>query len=135
MDNEEFGRQTDLVLSCIRKRTYAETLDAIDRLELDAARDLGWHGVAVSCADLRLDAALATSQPFEECERRYNGLVSLGIDAQMELLKTVVFAKEADSPKREIVRAYLTAAVARGRDHGAPQSLVDVAEKLLVTMS
>src|SRR5689334_3650155 len=79
MLKEEFDKRVSVILMTLRTREYLETLRAIDELESDARDSFDSHAAAVCCADLRLDAALATHQAFAECEARYNNLVSLGL--------------------------------------------------------
>jgi hypothetical protein len=131
MSEEEFEKKVSFILRELAKREYLETLNAIDELENDAVVRLDSHLVAVCCADLRLDAALATHQSYEECEGRYNNLVSLGLDARAQLLKSVVFANEASAQKRRIVETHVRLALQRVHEGPLPESLVERAEQLI----
>jgi hypothetical protein len=131
MSEEELEKRVEAILREIGKRDYLETLRAIDQLENDALIVSDRHAVALSCADLRLDAALVTGQSCEESEQRYSELISLGLDARSQLLKSVVFAKEVSDQKRRIVETHVAVALQRAHGESLPESLVEQAEQLL----
>ena len=130
MPNAEFSRRADEILRTLGSRPYRENLAAIDELEKDALVDSDPQAVAVSCADLRLDAALVTHQPYDECEKLYGHLLASGADAMTQLQKSIIFAKESVRSRR-VVEVHVLKALQRAREEPVPKSLIDHAERLL----
>jgi hypothetical protein len=131
MTEEEFSKKANAILREIATRNYLETLAAIDQLENSDFIVSDRHAVALNCADLRLDAALGTGQPYEESERRYNDLVSLRPDALTQLMKSVIFAHQTSARKRRVVETHVRFALQRAHEEPLPESLIEQAEQLL----
>jgi ADP-glucose pyrophosphorylase len=112
MTEAEFNSRTNTILRQIGTREYDETINAIDELEQEMEASSHIHDVKISCADLRFDAAVETRQPLQECERRYEALLSLGIDEEGQLQRSVIFAN-AEIEREEVIKKHVVAAVAR----------------------
>jgi hypothetical protein len=65
-----FVSECDDILRTIASRPYHDTIDLVDELERRATLAAPDQDPRLSCADLRLDAALGTGQPISECEAR-----------------------------------------------------------------
>jgi len=128
--SEGFQTATDAILIGMRTRAYAETLTLIDELEEAAKASLDARQVAISCADLRFDAALDVGRPLGECRALYESLCSLGLDPQMELMKSVIFANSVNE-ERLVVEAYVRPAEQRARSASVPPSLLAAAHALI----
>jgi hypothetical protein len=129
-----FNDETDAILRDIGRREYTATLLLIDELERradDATPGQRSREARVSCAELRLDAALETRQPLSVCEGHYRALLQLGVEPRHELMKSVILANLASSDRSRIVQLYVLPALARASSEALPQSLLDAANKLI----
>lgn len=125
----DFQRECDDIIRSLTKRSYLASVSLIDSLEKKAAADGLDRDARVSCADLRLDAALGTKQPAAECLQRYDELVAVGAGPTARLLKACILVREV----RPISEAALdrlgeALAVTLGT---APIDLTKLAERLL----
>jgi hypothetical protein len=131
MTKDEFLLGTDAILAALWRRSYEELIGSIDDLEERAARSLNAHQVKVSCADLRLDAALESNQPLVEQRSRFDQLRSLGITPHLELQKSVVLAN-ATGADRDVIESYVRPALERARKIPSfPSELILIAERLV----
>jgi hypothetical protein len=128
-----FDSECDEILRTIASRPYRDTLMLVDALERRATLALPDQDARLSCADLRLDAALATGQQASECEARYNDLVQCGADTTLRLLKACVLVREVREVSTRTV-AHLRSALADA-DSKAPIELVETAKQLLTDMT
>jgi hypothetical protein len=129
-----FDDETVAILRDIGRREYSATLLLIDELERradDATQGQRTREVMISCAELRLDAALETRQPLSVCENHYRALLQLGLEPRDELVKSVILANFAASDRSRIVQMYVLPALARASSEALPQSLLDAANALI----
>jgi hypothetical protein len=125
----DFVSECNDVLRTIASRPYRDTIRHVDALERRATLAVPDQDPRLSCADLRLDAALHTGQPASECEARYNELVQCGADATFRLLKLCFFVRvvrEASEVSMRRLQDALADAVGE-----APPELVATANRLL----
>jgi hypothetical protein len=92
----EFSKECDEILRNLDSWSYEEAIEAIDQVERRAkVGGVHEHEITVSCADLRLDAALITKQSLAECERRYDDLFDTEPGEDLLLLKACILVKES----------------------------------------
>lgn len=93
----DFNAACDEVLTTISSESYDETVRRIDELEKKAKVADPNQDPQVSCADLRLLAAILTGQPLSECERKYDALVQVGADATTRLQMATLLVRKSPS--------------------------------------
>jgi hypothetical protein len=125
----DFSKECDQILRNLATSSYEDTIRRVNDLERRALGTNLPENPALSCADLRLDAALVTRQSLAECERRYDELVMSGADATMRLLKACILVRESPSRTASTLEK-LSQALEGARDR-APADLLSQAEHLL----
>ena len=131
-DTEWFARESDELLVKLTKQEFAVSLEEIADLERRAEKRLPKEAVQSarrSCADLRLDAALCTRQPYDECERRYQDLLDSGVDAELQLIKATILVRAAGGEPR--ARQHLSSALNRAGSANVSTALQQAARELL----
>ena len=131
MLKEEFDARTDQILRQLTSAPYAATISCIDALDRAMLGDPHQRDANVSCAALRLDAALLTRQPLEECERLYLAFVALGVDEHAQLQTSIMFANEAMSQRAYVTGTHVAAALERAQLVSSADALVAHAAQLV----
>ena len=131
----DFDSETTQLLRELGTTDYAVLLKRINDLEerytINAPEQTAF-AIRVSCADLRLDAALIASRPSSECEELYRTWLNTGVDAQTQLMKSIILAKEVSGDRDGVVHRHVVSALKRARaEGGVPNRLFTEAERLV----